>query len=117
MNQTLWEQSSWPVSDPEPDRYFASWDEFVKEEPWKQNCIYGTKPVHWNWFDKQCEDYLEHLEEFEITDDNGINVLDLIWLCTYSFRSQRVSIAVEKKDEQKIKLWMVKHGFLQGEDV
>ena len=113
MAAKLWELSDvyGTVSECYFSKSFYSWKEFIASEEWNHNWISGCKPVHWNWCDKQSEDY----ESF--SGDDGIDYLDLVWLSMAPCRANHIRVDVTKEEEPEVKRWLIEHKFIHGEDV
>jgi hypothetical protein len=103
MSKPLWSQTSGGI-EYDDWGYFDSWDEFMREEPWNRNRIYGNIPTFWKVYHPDDPDYEEEYD----TPSLGLVYTSIAPLRAYSIR-----VCLDPNEDQiKIEKWLVQHGFL-----
>lgn len=89
------------------ERDFDSWHDFIRARGWELKRIQDSIPVFWNW---------QPAEAWAHPDDDGDDVLNLIWIHPAPCHTCHVQIVVDKEEEEEIREWLIEHGFLKRVD-
>lgn len=74
---------------------YDSWSQFLGEEPWNRNALYGHHPIFWHWWTDENEDESEPLS-------------DQLWIVYPAFQDRVITCLfdVRRDEEPEIRAWL-----------
>lgn len=105
----LWEIKDDTEFDCDPWKY-DSWDDMIKEKPWKSNILYGNDVVDFSWqhigYGWNEEIYNNGNDEPNLQQD----ILQLFWLTYHSLEVFVIEMPIKVEEEDKVIKFLNKHG-------